>query len=189
MITFLSKLYWKLYGWKTVGALPTDIKKMLLVIAPHTNWKDILIGFAVRDKLNIRHAKFLGKKELFEGPFGKWLLNLGGIPIDRKGKLGAVEQVASYYNSNEAFIVGISPEGTRKRVDTLKTGFYHMAKKANVPMVLVGFDFKNKEVLIGDPIYASENEEEDFKNIIAFFSTIQGATPENDLTHLKGNTL
>lgn len=186
MITFFSKLYWKLFGWKTVGTLPKDLKKMLLVIAPHTNWKDILIGFAVRDKLNIHHAKFLGKKELFDGFFGKWLLNLGGIPIDRKGKLGAVEQVASYYNNNEKFIVGISPEGTRNRVDTLKTGFYHMAKKANVPMILVGFDFKKKEVMIGEPFSATKNEEADFKKIIAFFSTIQGATPENDLTHLHG---
>lgn len=185
MITWLSKLYWKLSGWKIVGTLPSDLNKMLLVIAPHTNWKDILIGFAVRDKLNIQHAKFLGKKELFEGPFGKWLLNLGGIPIDRSGKLGVVEQVASFYDKNESFIVGISPEGTRKRVDTLKSGFYHMAKTANVPLVLIGFDFKNKEVIIGEPFYAGKNEEADFKEIIAFFSSIQGATPENDLTHLQ----
>lgn len=185
MLTWLSKLYWKLFGWKVIGTLPSDLKKMLLVVAPHTSWTDILIGFAVRDKLNIHHAKFLGKKELFDGLIGKWLLNLGGIPVDRSGKLGIVEQVASFYNENEAFIVGISPEGTRKRVDKLKTGFYYMAKAANVPMILVGFDFKNKQVIIGEPFYTGENEKADIEKIISFFSTIQGANPTQDMRHLK----
>jgi len=184
MMLFLSKLYWKLFRWKIVGALPSDLKKMLLVVAPHTSWQDLLLGFATRYELKIHHAKFLGKKELFEGFFGGFLRNLGGIPVDRSAKLGIVEQVVRYFDENEAFIVGISPEGTRKRVDKLKTGFYHMAKSANVPMIMVGFDFKHKQVVLSDPIYASDDEAADFKKIIAFFSTIEGANPEKDLTHL-----
>ena len=185
MIQFFSDLYWKFNGWKIVGNIPPNLKKMILVIAPHTSWVDILIGFASRKRLKIEHAKFLGKKELFEGFFGKWLLKLGGITVDRKAKLGAVEQVVQYYNDNEKFIIGMSPEGTRNKVDKLKTGFYYMAKSANVPMLTVGFDFKNKEVVVGDPIYATDNEEEDFKKIIAFFSTIEGYNPEKDMRHLK----
>lgn len=185
MMLLLSKLYWKLAGWKIVGALPKDAKKMLLVIAPHTSWKDLFLGFGVRHELHIDHGKFLGKKELFEGFFGRFLRNLGGIPVDRSAKLGIVEQVVRYFDENEEFIVGLSPEGTRNRVDTLKTGFYHIAKNAHVPMVLIGFDYKNKQVVVGDSFYASEDEPADFKKIIAFFSTIVGANPAKDLTHLR----
>lgn len=188
MITLLSKFYWKLFGWKIVGALPTDLKKMILVIAPHTSWIDILIGFASRHKLRIQHAKFIGKKELFEGLLGGWLKRLGGIPIDRKGKLGVVEQIAKYYADNDEFIVGVSPEGTRKRVDKLKTGFYHIAKSANVPIVLVGFDYKKRQVILADPIYVTENGEADIEKIIDFFSTVEGAKPAMDLRHLKRST-
>jgi 1-acyl-sn-glycerol-3-phosphate acyltransferase len=183
MMLFISKLYWKLFGWKIVGALPKDIKKMLLVVAPHTSWKDLLLGFAVRHELKIHHAKFLGKKELFEGFFGGFLRNLGGIPVDRAAKLGIVEQVVRYFDENEEFIVGLSPEGTRNRVDKLKTGFYHIAKNAKIPMVMVGFDYKNTQVIVGEPIYTTESEEADLKKIIAFFATIEGANPAKDLRH------
>lgn len=185
MIQFFSDLYWKMNGWKIVGEFPSDLKKMMIAIAPHTSWLDILIGFAGRKKLKIEHAKFLAKKELFDGFFGKWLVKLGGIPVDRKAKLGTVDQVVKYYNDNEEFILGMSPEGTRKRIDRLKTGFYYMAKNANVPILLLGFDFKNKEVVIAKPFYATDNEEADFKKIIAFFSTIEGYNPELDMRHLK----
>lgn len=189
MITTLSKLYWKLYSWKIVGSLSPEIKKSILVVAPHTSWIDIFVGFAVRHELNIPHAKFLGKKELFEGFYGKWLLNLGGIPVDRFAKedrrQGVVDQAVGLYNENEKFIIGVSPEGTRKRVEKLKTGFYHIAKNAQIPIVLIGFDYKNREVLVSEPIYTTEDKDADMAKIIAFFSTIQGANPQYDMRHFK----
>lgn len=186
MLTLISKIYWKLFGWKIVGKLPSDAKKMILVVAPHTSWVDILIGFASRHKLKIQHAKFLAKKELFDGVFGGVLRRLGGIPVDRSAKLGVVEQIVKYYDDNDEFMIGVSPEGTRKRVDKLKTGFYHIAKRANIPIVIVGFDYKKRQVILEKPFYASENEEADLKRIIAFFSTVVGAKPEYDLRHLNG---
>ena len=189
MIRLLLKLYWKLSGWKITGRLPSELKKMILVVAPHTSWKDILVGLAVRYELNIDHAKFLGKKELFEGPFGRMFRNLGGIPVDRFGKLaskqGVVDQAVCLFNENENFILGISPEGTRKRVEKLKTGFYQIAKNAHIPMVMVGFDFKNKRVVLGEPIFVSDDKEADLKKIITFFSTIEGANPALGLGHLQ----
>jgi 1-acyl-sn-glycerol-3-phosphate acyltransferase len=189
MIRLLLKLYWKLNGWKIAGTFPYELKKMILVVAPHTSWKDILVGLAVRYELKIDHAKFLGKKELFEGPLGRVFRNLGGIPVDRFSKLerkkGIVDQAVRLFNENENFILGISPEGTRKRVEKLKTGFYQIAKNAHIPMVLVGFDFKNKQVVLGAPFFVSEFEEADFKRIIDFFSTIEGANPAMGLEHLK----
>lgn len=190
MLRLLLKLYWKLSGWKISGSLPKEIKKVILVVAPHTSWKDIFVGFAVRNELKINHAKFLGKKELFDGPFGWFFRNLGGIPVDRfgkqDGKQSVVDQAVRLFNENDNFMLGISPEGTRKRVEKLKTGFYQIAKNAQIPMVLVGFDFKNKQVVLGEPIYVSDDQEADFKKIIAFFSTIEGANPELGLGHLQG---
>lgn len=184
------KFYWKLSGWKVVGKFPYQYKKMVLAVAPHTSWKDILIGFAVRSELRIEHAKFLGKKELFDGAFGFVFRWLGGIPVDRFGKKGIskqgiVEQAVTLFANNENFILGLAPEGTRKRVEKLRSGFYQIAKKAQVPIIPFGFDFEHKQVIIGKPIFASDDEEEDFKKIIAFFSTIKGKEPAFDLRHLK----
>ena len=189
MIRLFLKLYWKLSGWKIAGTLPHELKKMILVVAPHTSWKDILVGLAVRYELKIDHAKFLGKKELFDGPFGGLFRKLGGIPVDRFAtqdtKQSIVDQAVKLFKENENFMLGISPEGTRKRVEKLKTGFYQIAKNAQIPMVLVGFDFKNKQVILKEPIFVSENKENDLKKIIAFFSSIEGANPELGLGHLR----
>ncbi|MEO9022852.1 MAG: 1-acyl-sn-glycerol-3-phosphate acyltransferase [Ginsengibacter sp.] len=188
MLRFLLKVYWELNRWKIAGSLPKEYKKMILVVAPHTSWKDVFVGLAARYELKIDHAKFLGKKELFDGVFGRLFRNLGGIPVDRFGtqdsKQSVVDQAVRLFNENDNFILGISPEGTRKRVEKLKTGFYQIAKNANIPIVLVGFDFKNKQVVLREPIFVSDNQEADFKKFIAFFSTIQGAKPELGLGHL-----
>jgi 1-acyl-sn-glycerol-3-phosphate acyltransferase len=190
MFTLLLKFYWKLSGWKVVGEFPYHYKKIVLAVAPHTSWKDILIGFAVRNELRIEHAKFLGKKELFDGAFGFVFRWLGGIPVDRfckKGisKHGIVDQAVTLFSNNETFILGIAPEGTRKRVNKLRSGFYQIAKKAQVPIVPFGLDFEHKQILIGEPLFTSLDEEEDFKKIIAFFSSIKGKEPTFDLRHLQ----
>jgi 1-acyl-sn-glycerol-3-phosphate acyltransferase len=190
MFRLLMKFYWKLSGWKIVGQFPHHYKKMILAVAPLTSWKDILIGFAVRSELRIEHANFLGKKELFEGTFGFVFRKLGGIPVDRFGQKsanqqGVVEQAVSLFANNENFILGLAPEGTRKRVNKLRSGFYQIAKKAQVPIVPFGLDFEHKQILIGEPLFTSLDEEEDFKKIIAFFSSIKGKEPTFDLRHLQ----
>ena len=180
-------IWWKLTGWKLSGNFPMDEKKMIILVAPHTSWIDIIVGLAVRHKLKIFQAKFLGKKELFDGPFGWYFKWLGGVPVDRFSKQGMVEQVSDMFNYNKKFIIALSPEGTRKKVTKLKTGFYHIAKQANVPIQLIGFDFKNKKVEIGNLFYPSNDEVKDFKNIIDFFGPIKGAIPEKGLSHLLDN--
>lgn len=185
MFRLLWKLYWKMKGWKVVGTFPSQYKKLLLIVAPHTHWKDILVGFAARNELKIYHAKFLGKKELFVGPLG-WLLKwMGGTPVDRHSKHGMVEQVANLFNTHENFMLGMAPEGTRKRVDQLRSGFYHIAKRAHVPILMVGLDDENKQLVLGEAFFTSDNEEADFKKIIAFFSTIKGRNPALDMRHLR----
>lgn len=188
MMKWLLNLNWRIGGWKLAGKIPDDLEKMILVVAPHTSWRDFFIGLAARRKLGIAHAHFLAKQELFDGPLGGWIRKLGGIPVDRFGtrgkREGVVDKAISLFNTRDDFILAISPEGTRQRVDKLKSGFYHIAKKADVPLVLIGFDFKNKRFMVSNPIFVSDDKKADFKKVIKFFSTIEGANPEQDLTHL-----
>lgn len=184
-MNWLWKTWWKWNGWKQTGVFPNHIKKMIIIVAPHTSWKDILVGFASRNQLKIYNAKFLGKKELFDGPFGWFFKMLGGVPVDRFSSHGAVEQVVDMFNKNDEFILAMSPEGTRKKVDKLRTGFYHIAKLANVPIQMVGFDFSKKEIIVGKPFYTSDDEAADIKHIIDFFAPVKGANPEQGMGHLK----
>ena len=185
MVRLFMKLYWKFFGWKLVGEVPRQYKKIILAVAPHTHWIDVMLGFAARNAMNIQHAKFLAKKELFVWPLGCILRKMGGTPVDRSAKLGMVDQAVELFNNNDNFMLGISPEGTRKRVDTFRTGFYHIAKKAGVPILPVGFDYKNKQVIIGDAFFASDDEAADIKKLISFYTGITGRNPELDLRHLK----
>jgi 1-acyl-sn-glycerol-3-phosphate acyltransferase len=144
-----------------------------------------MLGLAARVKLKIYKAKFLGKKELFDSPFGWYFRWLGGVPVDRFSKHGMVEQVAAMFDNHNEFMIALSPEGTRKKVAKLRTGFYHIAKLANVPIQMVGFDFSKKEIVLAEPFYISNDEVADFKHIIDFFATVQGYKSENGLAHLQ----
>jgi 1-acyl-sn-glycerol-3-phosphate acyltransferase len=182
------KIFWKLFlklsGWKAANEFPSHIKKAVIIVGPHTYWKDFVYGIAFRSVLKMKNAKFLGKAELFKGPFGFLFRWLGGTPVDRFSKHGVVEQVVEKFNAADRLLIALSPEGTRKKVDKLKTGFYHMAKEANVPIIMVGMDYSKKELSIAEPFFASENEAEDFKKIIQFFAPIKGGHPEQGLSHL-----
>lgn len=184
MLRLLWKCYWKLAGWKVVGSFPYQQKKMVLIVAPHTSSKDVIIGFAARAVLKIHHAKFLGKKELFDGMFGWFFRLLGGVPVDRFSKQGMVEQVSEMFAKNNNFLLAMAPEGTRQRVDKLRTGFYHIAKAANVPILCVGLNFAEKELVLG-PLIFPDDAEKDYNNIIDFFAGMAGANPEKDLRHLR----
>ncbi len=158
---------------------------MVLIVAPHTSWKDIIVCLAARSVLHADTIKFLGKKELFDAPFG-WLFRwLGGTPVDRSGSHAIVDQVAHIFNSRDEFVLGIAPEGTRKKVDRLRTGFYHIAKLANVPIVMIGLDFANRQMIISEPLITTDNEQADFNRILSFFVPIKGKHPEKGLQDLK----
>ena len=108
---------------------------------------------------------------------------MGGTPVDRSSSQGMVAQVADKFAQHDIFRLGMSPEGTRKKVEKLKTGFYHIARQANVPILLVCFDFGKKEVILCDLIYPAD-EAEDFKKILSFFAGVEGKIPELGVKHL-----
>ena len=184
----MAYLFWKLClkiaGWKTDIDFPGHIKKMVILVAPHTSTWDFPLGLAYRSVCRMKDTHFLGKAELFKGPFGFIFRWLGGTPVDRKSKHNVVDQVAAEFNKHEGFILALAPEGTRKKVDQLRTGFYFIAKAANVPILMTGLDFENKTLVVSEPFFPSDDEAADFKKIINFFGPIKGAIPELGLSHL-----
>jgi 1-acyl-sn-glycerol-3-phosphate acyltransferase len=121
---------------------------------------------------------FIGKNSLFNGPFGFFFKGLGGTPVDRSQSNNLVDAIIEIFNSKEEFRLGLSPEGTRKKVDTWKTGFYYIAKGANVPIVMATLDFENKKIKISEPYYTTDDKEKDFNFFYTFYKNVKGKNPE-----------
>jgi 1-acyl-sn-glycerol-3-phosphate acyltransferase len=169
-------------GWGADGSFPPGLKKYIVAVAPHTSNWDFVIGVMARSILHLRGAKFLGKSQLFKPPYG-WLFRwLGGYPVDRTSAHDMVHQVAEIFQAHEKFILAIAPEGTRKKVDRLKSGFYYIAKQTGVPIIPCGFDYKRKKVVVGSPFYPTESLENDMKILTQFYSNITGKNPELGIT-------
>lgn len=173
---FLSKLILKLLGWRIIVEIPPDLKKFVVAVAPHTSWKDFPIGLFVRSAMG-RHIYYLGKKELFDSPFGFFFWATGGRPVDRNHPTGLVDQVAKLFAGSEEFAIALAPEGTRKKVSDLKSGFYFMARKANVPVIPCLFDYEHKTVHFLKPFYPTTDPEKDLDTIWGFFKDVKGAVP------------
>ena len=177
MLRGFYKLMFKLFKWKINGAFPAGLRKYIIAIAPHTSNWDFLVGIAARSILRISDAKFLAKSQLFTAPFG-WLFRaMGGYPVERSSSNDMVTQVAVIINSHPEFILAIAPEGTRKKVKRLKTGFYHIARATNIPIIPVGFDYEKKEVVVGAPLYPVSLEH-DLETLHDFYKHIKGKNPE-----------
>jgi 1-acyl-sn-glycerol-3-phosphate acyltransferase len=180
--------FWKYYlhrnKWKFEGDYPYHLPKLVVAVAPHTSAWDFILGLAVRSKLKLHYIKFLGKQELFKPPFGFFFRRLGGTPVDRFSKRNMVEQVVDRFNATDRFTIVLSPEGTRKKVDRLRSGFYHIAVGAGVPILMVGFDFGSRKILLSQPFYPTGNFEADTKEMLKFWGPLKGREPEKSLGHL-----
>lgn len=173
----ISTLILKLTGWTTVGGPPEGIKKAVFITAPHTSNLDFFIGrmYSWKNRLPI---KVLIKKEAFFWPLGGLLKKAGGIPVNRSKASNLVEQSAELFNKYDTIYLTITPEGTRKRVDHWKKGFYYIAQKANVPIVLSFIDYGNKKVGIGPILNTTGDFEKDFKVIEDFYRGMKAKHPE-----------
>ena len=164
-------------GWKIINGFPKHLSKYIVIAAPHTsNWDfpiGILVRFAEGAKIN-----FIGKKSLFKPPFGFIFRALGGAPVDRTKSANMVQTLIEVFNTNDHFIFALSPEGTRRKVSTWKTGFYHVAKGANVPVVLATLNFREKTVLINEPYYLTDSMEKDFLYFHNFYKDVKGRNPD-----------
>lgn len=166
-------IYFKIMGWELDGTWPSEIKKAVVIVVPHTSWHDFYLGLLVRRLLGVE-IKYLAKKELFKPPFGWYFKWMGGTPLDRTPGQKKVEAIADIFRSKEEFRLAISPEGTRKKVNEWKTGFYYIAKSAHVPIVMIAFDFGRKRVKISEPLYVTGDKEQDFSKIMEFYQDVIG---------------
>ncbi|AOW10216.1 1-acyl-sn-glycerol-3-phosphate acyltransferase [Flavobacterium gilvum] len=172
-------IFENLMGWKIEGNFDEEIKKCILIVMPHTSWHDFYIAIICRGALGV-DINWVGKKELFRFPFGYFFKYFGGTPLDRAGGLNKVESIVNIFNSKEIFRLGISPEGTRKKVEQLKTGFYYIALHANVPVIPVSLNFEKKIVEFGKPFYTTGNLDSDLLSLNKHFVNAKGKIPEND---------
>lgn len=173
---YLSRLILKLAGWKAEGKVP-DVKKFVVVVAPHTSNWDYVVGQLFYLSMGIK-ARVMIKKEMFFFPMGAILKLMGGVPVDRQRKTDIVERMAEEIRKNDSFILTITPEGTRKKVTEWKRGFYRIARAAEVPILPGYFDYKRKVVGIGELFYPSDDEEADMRKIKLFFKDITPRHPE-----------
>ena len=176
--SFFRLISWiglKLAGWRLEGQRP-EAPKYVLIAAPHTsNWDFVLtIAIAFRFRMKIF---WMGKQSLFKGPTGCIMKWLGGIPVDRSKANGLVQQVIDKYNQCSELVVAIPPEGSRSKVRKWKSGFYHVASGAGVPIALGFLDFKKKVGGFGPMFTPTGNFEEDLAKIQAFYANITGKKP------------
>tara|TARA_E500000331_G_scaffold238646_1_gene228956 strand:+ start:96 stop:632 length:537 start_codon:yes stop_codon:yes gene_type:complete len=162
--------------WKLVGNYQFP-KKCIFIVAPHTHWVDFFIAIIIRKVIN-QEINFIGKEELFKFPLGSFLRYMGGEPVKRNSKANTVDIISDIFSKKKQFRLGISPEGTRKKVQKWKTGFYYIAKKANVPIISVTLNFKDKETKFSEPFYITNNIETDFRYLKSFFYGVKGKIPE-----------
>ena len=172
----LAKLILRIIGWKAKGT-PPDATKFIAVAAPHTSNIDFILGrlyfFSIGKKPNV-----LIKKELFFFPLGNLLKALGGISVDRKRSGNVVDQMAELFQQRKNLILVITPEGTRSRVKNWKKGFYHIARKADVPVLLGGFDYGNKIFKISSLYKVGDDPDKEMQTIKAFFKDCKPRHPE-----------
>ena len=172
----LGKLILKMLGWKVSGAFP-DIPKFLIVAAPHTSYWDVIIGLATTLRLSL-DVHFYAKQEAFRPPLGWILRKLGGIPVDRNAAHGLVGEAIRAFEERDTFVLGITPEGTRKKMNRWKTGFHHIGRGANVPVVLVALDFGRKTIGPIATVDLTNDVNHDLAVIAGHFEGIQGRNPE-----------
>ena len=164
------------FGWNVVGTIP-DVKRVLIIAAPHTSNWDFVFAMAAVLGLNLR-VRWLGKHTLFK-PGAVWFMRwLGGIPTNREQHEDIVQYVADLSNREEGVVIGLAPEGTRAKVSRWKTGFLRIAKLLDCPILLISLDFQGKHFIIGDLYQPTGDSEADLAAIKSYYSGFQAKYPD-----------
>jgi 1-acyl-sn-glycerol-3-phosphate acyltransferase len=173
----LAELAFRLTGWRTEGAPPPN-ERFVLIAAPHTSNWDAVIMLLAADIFHLPLAWFV-KDSWFKFPMGTLMRKLGGVPIDRSASHGVVEQAVERLLGAEPLALAVPPEGTRGKAAHWKTGFYHIARGAKVPIVLAYLDYGRKVAGLGPAFVPTGNIEEDFKVFAEFYKDVKAKHPEN----------
>lgn len=159
-------------GWRLRGEFP-DLPRVVLIAAPHSSWWDGVWGLLIKVAIGIDIA-FMAKRELFVGPLGWLLRKLGGVPIERSATHGVVEQMSERLQASRQLWIGVAPEGTRKRVQKWRSGFWHIAERAGVPILPVYFHYPERCIGIGEPFHTSGDIDADMRALRAFYAPWRG---------------
>jgi len=167
----------KLLGWKVSGHFPTQYKKLVILEAPHTANIDYFIGMMIIYSIGVK-VNVIIKKEAFFWPFSVLLKKAGGVPIDRTSKTSKVDAIAELFEKHENLNLGITPEGTRSLSKKWKKGYYYIALKAKVPILLASLDYAKKAAHFGPVIIPSGNYDKDFVQIEEYYKGLTAKHPE-----------
>lgn len=170
----IFKFFFELFGWKVEGRVSPEVKKAIFAVCPHWYNSDFFIGLGTRAVMK-QEIGYLGKAELFKPPFGFIFKALDGIPVIRYKNLNLVESMVEAVKAADDKLIALAPEGTRKNVSKLKSGFYYIALGAGIPIIMVGFDRENKRTVLAEPFMASGDFKADMqKYFVPFFEKIGG---------------
>ena len=174
---FLARVFLAATGWKPEGRRP-EATRFVLIAAPHTsNWDfPYLLAFAELFDLRI---SWIGKHTLFRGPFGPLMRALGGIPVRRHERSNLVSQLAALFAGEAALGLVVPAEGTRSRVDHWKSGFYHIAREADVPIVMSFLDYERRVGGFGPALRPTGDVRKDMDTIRSFYADKRGRHPED----------
>lgn len=169
--------FFNVLSWRIEGELP-NAKQYIIVVAPHTSNFDFFIGVFTRRILGF-DPKYVAKKELFVFPFGIFFKWMGGYPVDRSKNTNFVESIVELFKMNSNFIITLTPEGTRSYNPNWKTGFYYISRKAQVPILRVGFDYAQKRVVLDKLYYPGDSADECVAEFKQYFSQFKGKNPKD----------
>ena len=173
---WLGRTLLRLMGWRMEGELP-KLDKFVVIGAHHTSNWDFVLFIALKFMLRL-NARWFGKHSIFCWPFGDLLRRWGGIPIHRHLQLNMVDQAVQSFRDNREFMLGLSPEGTRKKVERWKMGFYHIACGAGVPIVPAALDYGQRRIVIGPAFQPTGAEAADLQAMLALFQPFPPKKPE-----------
>lgn len=176
LVCGIARFILRLTGWRT-HVIPPPTSRYVVIGAPHTSNWDFIIALLLMAAEAIP-IRIIGKDSLFRGPVGILMRSIGAIPVSRRERTNLVDQVATKFDEYDELIIGISPEGTRNRTSHWRTGFYYIALKADVPIVMGYFDYENKICGIGPSIKPTGDIRADFLIIREFYSRIVGKHPQ-----------
>ena len=168
----LGRAILALGGWRLVGAWP-DLPRLVVIVAPHSSAWDAIWGLAAKLAMGLGIV-FIGKKEAFWGPIGWFLRRVGGLPVDRSAPGGIVDQVAAEMQRAERMWFVLAPEGTRRKVEQWKPGFWKIARRAGVPVQCVGFDYPTRRIVIGPLVTLTDDLDADLRRIRPLFAGYRG---------------
>jgi len=178
MLSFFFKLYFRLRGFKIVNPIdPKAIPKCVIISAPHTSNEDYYLALGAYYKMKIPF-RFVVKKSLMKGLTGILMRWTGGIGVDRSRSTNFTDAVAALFPQYDQLHLLIAPEGTRKANPNWKTGFYYIAKAAQVPLACAYIDYKKKTAGFGPIFVPTDDREADFQRLREFYSTITAKFPD-----------